>query len=193
MNNKKTKKAKASQKNDLILTSEYELLAKKIGSFIEYWGFKNIQGRIWCLLFLSKTSLCARDLSQLLKVSKTLLSFAMEDLLNYQVIIEDKKGLKRTIYYKANPNLTQVITGVLKKRELQMLQEIMNLHHWVDKSKNSQLPTIDPDKLDELKNWIQSAQDALQALILFSGDENTLADQFHNLEACLNQQNQENA
>jgi DNA-binding transcriptional regulator GbsR (MarR family) len=105
------------------LSPELQALADSVGKFIQYWGFKAIHGRIWTLLFLSEEPLSSVELSRYLKVSKTLLSFSVNELLGYQVIHEVGKGPRRTVYLRANPNISSVILNVLRNRERLMIQE----------------------------------------------------------------------
>ena len=110
------------------LSPELAALADSIGDFIRYFGFKSIHGRVWTLLFLSKKPLASVDLARRLKVSKTLLSFAIADLLKYRVIEEAGKGIKRTTYYRANPDVSGVILEVLRNRELVLMRKIGRAH-----------------------------------------------------------------
>ena len=95
------------------LSPELIQLAESIGKFIEYWGFKSIHGRVWALLYLSARPLSSIELSRYLKVSKTLMSFSISVLRKYRVIQDAGKGIKRTQYFEANPDISSVILNVL--------------------------------------------------------------------------------
>lgn len=111
----KTKEAQVSQIDELCL---------EVGKFIEFWGFKEIEGRIWSHLFLSNHPLCSHDLIERTGVTKGLISISLNRLMEYNVIrIEYIEG-KRTQYYQVNENIFDVIRGVLKVRELNMLSSI---------------------------------------------------------------------
>lgn len=103
---------------------EMEDVASQIGEFIEYWGFKNVHGRIWTHLFLAETPLDASDIVERLCISKALVSMSISDLLEYEVIQFAGKSERSTVLYKANPNVTSVIVNVLRKRERRMLSRI---------------------------------------------------------------------
>lgn len=100
---------------------ELEDVASQIGEFIEYWGFKNVHGRIWTHLFLSDHPLDAGELVDRLHISKALVSMSISDLLEYDVIQIAGKGPRGTVTYRANPDVTTVITNILRKRERRML------------------------------------------------------------------------
>jgi HTH-type transcriptional regulator, glycine betaine synthesis regulator len=66
--------------------------ADLIGDFIEYWGFKKVQGRIWASLFLMSEPLNTRQLMELLNISSFLVSISVAELMKYGVILEAGKG-----------------------------------------------------------------------------------------------------
>lgn len=101
-------------------------LARSIGDFIEYWGFRRIQGQLWTQIFLSEKPLSGADLAQRQKVSKALVSPALKQLLKYGLIFEVKAEDPRKKLYVANPNFLSVIKTILEKRELPLLQLIQN-------------------------------------------------------------------
>jgi DNA-binding transcriptional regulator GbsR (MarR family) len=105
---------------------EIDALACKVGSFIEYWGFKQIHGRIWTHLYLSNTPLDAGTLIERLGVSKALVSISLKDLLEYDVILPSEKtpGCKQS--YVINPDIMGVISDVLRKREKVLLNDVQN-------------------------------------------------------------------
>jgi DNA-binding transcriptional regulator GbsR (MarR family) len=162
------------------LPSELDKLTQVIGQFIEYWGFKAIHGKIWALLYLSKDPLSSIEMSRKLKVSKTLLSFSISELLEYDVIQEAGKGVKRTVYFKANPNLTSVILNVLRKRESPLMGEIYSCFQRFEQL----VPQIDAefkldfDRTQKMGEFIFSAQEALQSLILHTNPNSELMGQF---------------
>jgi DNA-binding transcriptional regulator GbsR (MarR family) len=104
--------------------AQVDALADKIGKFIAYWGFKEIQGRIWSYLFLFENPSSAVDLARKLKVSKALISIAMKDLIRFGVIEEAGRGKGRIIFYRANPHFKDAIVNVLKTREKKMISQI---------------------------------------------------------------------
>ena len=97
---------------------ELKELESLVGEFIQYWGFKKIHGRIWAHLYTSTTPLDSQTLISRLKVSKGLMSLAMRDLLEYDVIQPVRTGKHGVTFYQANPDLMFVITNVLRKRDL---------------------------------------------------------------------------
>jgi DNA-binding transcriptional regulator GbsR (MarR family) len=101
-------------------------LAEEIGGFIEYWGFKSIHGKVWTHLYLSPQPLDASELMARLKISKSLASITINDLLRYGVIVQKGKGPKDTQVYTVNPDVREVILRVLKEREAQMMNRLQD-------------------------------------------------------------------
>ena len=146
------------------IASEIFQLADRVGQFIEYWGFKKIHGKIWTLLYLSQDPLSATELCKRLGVSKTLLSFSVAELLKYKVIEEDSKGPKRTVYYRANADVTSVILNVLRGRESVMLAEIEAAHSLVKRAPRGGDFRIQASRMAEMQAMIAGARTALEAL-----------------------------
>lgn len=98
--------------------------ANSVGDFIEYWGFKNIQGQFWAYLYLSAEPLDATELIRRTEVSKGLASVYLKEMLEYKVIEEAGKGPFGTNLYRATANQDKVIFNVLRKRERSMLGKV---------------------------------------------------------------------
>ena len=145
-------------------------LAHKVGLFIEYWGFKEVHGRIWTMVFLSKEPVDANFIRDNLKISKALTSMSLNELLHYNVIREVKKTCPGTQKYEANPDLTQVIIDVLKNREHKMLQQIKEEYKNLTNSSSSKDPEcpMDKERVQSLGEMIDSASSLLNSLITLS-------------------------
>lgn len=150
-------------------TSQTQLnsLSEQIGGFIEYWGFKKIHGMIWTHLYLSPVPLSAQELITRLRVSKALVSLSMKDLLHYQLILQTEESLnKKNKFYIANPDVFEVIRGVLQTRELQMMGRIeneFNLLSQTDSDPSAKL--LDQERMQALGLMIEGAHSSLKSLI----------------------------
>lgn len=145
-------------------------LASAVGDFIQYWGFKKVHGQIWLLIYLCPRPISAMEISKVLGVSKALVSLAIKDLVEYQVIEFAERGQKRTQYLKANPDIENVIVNVLKIRETKIIGNVLNL---IDQVPN--INCVDPDRLESLKNMSQTASEFLQFLILSNLDAESVS------------------
>lgn len=146
---------------------ELMALAKEVGSFIQYWGFKKIHGQIWTLVFLSQKPLNSTIITKKLNVSKALVSLAIKDLLLYKVIeITEKRN--KEIYFRSNPDIFSVIKHVLEIRESKMLEKILKTHSEFNKTNPCSGTAefkVDSNKVEELGFMIMAAQGTLQSLI----------------------------
>jgi DNA-binding transcriptional regulator GbsR (MarR family) len=146
---------------------EIDELVNQVGDFIQYWGFKNVQGRIWAHLFLSDEALDAAELMKRLGISKALVSISVKEMLDYEVIEEAGKSSRGTIIYRANPDQESVIMNVLRRRERLMLSRIASAHRIcrsVTNGERSKLKISD-EGLGRLGDLIQKAELALDAIL----------------------------
>ncbi len=90
------------------------------GRFIEYWGFKAIHGRIWTLLALHRRPLSQSEISQLLGVSRSLVSGAVSELVGYG--LAKSVGSHRNAPYEAVMDVWPTISDVLRSREWMLLE-----------------------------------------------------------------------
>ncbi|MEI7973746.1 MAG: hypothetical protein WCH11_05200 [Bdellovibrio sp.] len=140
-------------------------VVKKIGEFIQYWGFKRIHGEIWAQIFLSSVPLDAKSLAARLRVSKGLMSLAIKDLLHYRVIRPCSKGPKRTIYYEHNPEIMKIIVHVLQNREKVLLDQISEACQKLQSTEFNTLGNLNPLRARELGDLVESAQSFLDLMI----------------------------
>lgn len=146
---------------------EIRRLADQIGQFMQYWGFKKIHGQIWTHVWLAKNPIDATTLVKRLDVSKALVSLAIKDLLQYEVVQILNEGDRRKMLLIPNPDIQTVITNVLKNRESKMMSEIVNTQTAVDSLKLDAKEALDMDqsRLDQMKMISAMADMALQTLI----------------------------
>ena len=147
------------------LPRELSELAGQIGYLIQHWGFKAIHGRIWTLLYLSPTPLDTSTMIERLDVSKALMSISLRDLLAHQVILEEGRNERGAMTYSANPNVVDVILGVLKNRECRMLDDVDLRWKMLLAIKTQNETHIDRPRLKSLGNLIHQAQDSLSLII----------------------------
>lgn len=150
-------------------------LCSLIGDFIQYWGFKKVHGQIWTTIFLSKEPIDATTIVKRLRVSKALVSLAIKDLLDFEVVQVVGKGSRRKTLYQSHPDLIYVISRVLIAREQKLLSEIMTKHCEVNELIKASKENLDicPEKMDELEDMVSSAQDMLQCLVASGFISNT--------------------
>ncbi len=146
---------------------EMKYLSELVGEFMEYWGFKKIHGRIWTFVYLSERPIDARALIKNLGVSKGLISLAMKELLDYNVLIESGMSPEGTRLYTANPDLQKVITNVLRQRERVMMGKVVAAFNHVKKLPKEDLAThyISTNKLKDLEKFLKNGEKGLEAIM----------------------------
>lgn len=142
-------------------------LCSLIGDFIQYWGFKKIHGQIWATVFLSKEPIDATTLVKRLRVSKALVSLALKDLVEFEVIQVAGTGSRRKTLYQSHPDLIYVISQVLIAREKKLLAEIRAKQNELNSLICSSKENLDicPEKMGELEDMVCSAHDMLECLV----------------------------
>ncbi len=147
-------------------------LAKAIGDFIRYWGFRRIHGQVWTMVFLSREPLSGADLALQLKVSKGLISTAVNELEEYNLICQVESENSKTKRYEANPDVFKVIKDILMRRELMIMHNISSKFELVEKTIHAKEDQkIDRHKMQELGQMIGNADNILNAIIKVESPE----------------------
>lgn len=145
--------------------------AQWVGKFVQYWGFKSVQGRIWCYLFLSDRPLSSRELAQLSKTSPSLVTQSLQVLLEYRVVLRAGKGRNGNLLFRANPNAAEAVLKVLKTREARLLAKLTDSAGRLTKRPGSRRRITDPGfKLDRARSllvtqWIELASALLSSAL----------------------------
>jgi DNA-binding transcriptional regulator GbsR (MarR family) len=149
-----------------VVPDEVHTLANQIGDFIQYWGFRKVEGRLWTYIFLAKVPLKAEELMKRTGISKAMLSLSLNELLKYDVIRKAYPDRERGQAYISNPNVMEVISNVLRTRERQLLGKIESSFLCAQKTpdgvKNFDL---NPERLEFLGQMIGAATQLLDSLL----------------------------
>lgn len=92
-----------------------------VGEFIEAWGFKSIQGRVWTLLALSRRPLSQTEIAQRLSVSRSLVHLTISELTGYGLVAA--AGTERNAPYEARLDVWPTITDVMRSREWMLMEK----------------------------------------------------------------------
>ena len=139
-------------------------LSVGIGQFIRYWGFRKIHGEIWTAAYLSAKPMSGIEIGKLLKVSKALVSPALKELEAEGLILQTQSENSKTKRYVAEDNVAKIIQGVLKRREIPMIEKIQQSHSELsEKSANNE--SINVERLQKMGMMIQMAKFGLGTLL----------------------------
>jgi DNA-binding transcriptional regulator GbsR (MarR family) len=152
-------------------TETATLLIDRIGAFIEYWGFRKVEGQIWALIYLSSRPLSGQEIAERLGFSKGMVSISIHKLIEFNVIKEVDRGAGRTIYYDSVEDLESTIVNVLKQRERKMMKEMKTLAQSLksEASQNTLSEELSAPRVRSLSKLIDRG-DQLLSLIVTSVD-----------------------
>lgn len=105
-----------------LVTQRVLLVCDAVGAFIEWWGFRAIHGRLWVLLSLSSRPRSQAELSALLGVSRSLVSTAIAELVDYRLVRPTSEH--RHAPYQATMDVWSTIADVLREREWMILERV---------------------------------------------------------------------
>ena len=104
------------------LTAKVLETCDAVGTFIEWWGFKAIHGRIWTLLALHRSPMSQAAISRSLGVSRALVSGAVSEMMEFGLIHPTQGG--RQAPYTAVMDIWPIISDILRDREWRMIEAV---------------------------------------------------------------------
>lgn len=149
------------KKQDLL---KIRKLSKNIGHFIRYWGFRQIHGEIWALVYLSEKPLSGIEIGEILMVSKALISPALKELEAEGLIKRAPSENSKTKRYQAEEDVVPIIHGVLKRREQPMMNQIFESYEDLKNSPPEE-GALKPERLEKMGKMIQMGQMGLFTLL----------------------------
>lgn len=142
-------------------------LANEVGEFIAYWGFKKIHGQAWTLIYLSPKPIGAGEITSTLKVSKGLVSVALKELCDYQLVRIASQPGRKVKRYVAAENVFGIIQSILATRELVLIQSAEKEQQILSEQSN-RLPSkvaVSSERLESLGEMIQGAKILVENLL----------------------------
>ena len=147
-----------------VCETKAQKLSSSIGNFIRYWGFRKIHGAIWTQLYLSEIPLSCVELTRRLKVSKALISPALEELCKFRLIEEGPSHNNKIRVYRALDEIDEVVRAVLESREKKMLKKIQaDFELFVGSKPDSR--SFNKSRIRNLENMIVSANMVLDLML----------------------------
>jgi DNA-binding transcriptional regulator GbsR (MarR family) len=142
-----------------------------VGNFMRYWGFRRIHGQIWTQAYLSKIPLSGADLTRRLGVSKALVSPAISELLEYELLLPAGGDSKKKLFI-AHPDVFSVIRKVLRERERLIFKDAAARFRELEKcAKLTPTSEIDPERLVLVGQMISSAEAGLAFVLQTASEE----------------------
>jgi HTH-type transcriptional regulator, glycine betaine synthesis regulator len=125
-----------------------------LGQLADYFGFPKVVGQIYGAMLLSARPLCLDDLVERLDISKANASMNLRTLENMgmvrQVWVRGSSGRRK--FYEAETDFAQIITNILKGREMRDVDRALSVMDENIKSLNAAMTDLSEDerKLAEL-------------------------------------------
>lgn len=142
-------------------------LANEVGEFIAYWGFKKIHGQAWTLIYLSPKPIGAGEITSTLKVSKSLVSIALKELCDYQLVRIASAPGRKVKRYVATENVFGIIQNILATRELVLIQSAEKEQQILSEQsvRSPSKVAISSERLRSLGEMIQGAKVLVENLL----------------------------
>jgi DNA-binding transcriptional regulator GbsR (MarR family) len=139
-------------------------VCEAVGDFIEYWGFKSIQGKVWTLLALRRAPLAQTDIADFFDVSRSLVSSAVSQLVDYGLV--RATGDHRNAPYEAVVDVWPTVSDVLRGREWMLIEAArVALDGAIEESEVSGAGAYDVDRMRFLASLSELAQAFLRLII----------------------------
>ncbi|MDL1899401.1 ArsR family transcriptional regulator [Anaerolineae bacterium CFX9] len=140
-----------------------------LGQLAHYFGFSKVMGQIYGALLLSPRPLCLDDLVEKLDISKANASMNMRTLENLgmvrQVWVRGTSGRRK--FYEAETDFWQIITNVLKGREMRDVNRALTVMEDNIRQLNSAMDSLDEDHQELARLYLDRIA-RMQALFQFA-------------------------
>lgn len=138
-----------------------------VGTFIEYWGFKGILGRVWMFLALHTEPQPQARIAAGLGVSRSLVSESIAELVRLGLV--RATGPQRNAPYEALIDIWPTVADVLRSREWMILEQarlaLEALQDELELADPATRATYNTDRIRLLLAMTEMAQGFLKLLI----------------------------
>lgn len=148
-----------------------------LGQLANYFGFPKVMGQIYGAMLLSARPLCLDDLVERLDISKANASMNMRTLENMgmvrQVWVRGSSGRRK--FYEGETDFAQIITNILKGREMRDVDRALAVMEENIKSLNAAMPELSDDerklaelyidRINQMQGLFQFAQLMIMAIL----------------------------
>ena len=139
-----------------------------VGAFIEYWGFKEVHGRVWTFMVLHDAPVAQAHIARTLGLSRASVSIAIKELGEYGLV--KRVGSQRLSPFEAVVDGWPIIVNVLASRERVLLERAEQaLIHGVKSIRNArasgQSPQFSEERLLVLLSLTDMAKAGLAAIL----------------------------
>lgn len=140
----------SEQNSETVKISNQDLLAvhasmlEGLSQLSDYFGFSKVMGQLYGALLLNKAPLSLDDLMETLSISKASVSMNIRTLEHLgmvrQVWLHGRGGRRK--YYEAETDFLQIISNILKSREMRDLDRALHIMQENIERLNDALPAM---------------------------------------------------
>lgn len=171
-----------AQAEQTLVAAQHSML-DGLGQLAHYFGFSKVMGQIYGALLLSARPLCLDDLVEQLGISKANASMNMRTLENLgmvrQVWVRGSSGRRK--FYEAETDFWQIITNVLKGREMRDVERALTVmeeniarltqaRSLLDEE-DRRVADLYIDRIGQMAALFQFAQMMISSILTRSGDD----------------------
>ncbi|MFG1486896.1 GbsR/MarR family transcriptional regulator [Halobacteriovorax sp. RZ-2] len=114
---------------------DIEIVEKRLLEYLPHYeaffskvGFKRIEGAVFGVLVYSSRPLASDEIEKILGLSQPAVSSALKTLATYKMVIShDHPEIKRMKIHEANDDAINIVSNIVKKRELEIIEEFENI------------------------------------------------------------------
>ena len=96
---------------------------------MEFWNFKNSMGKVWAVLYLSRSPLTADEIGRRTRLSSGSVSMTLNELRLWGVVGRSReapgKGPRKRKTYVAETDILAMVTRVFRQRELERVRRVV--------------------------------------------------------------------
>jgi DNA-binding transcriptional regulator GbsR (MarR family) len=132
---------------DPALKTAHNSMLDGLGQLSDYFGFSKVMGQLYGAMLLSDRPLCLDDLVERLDISKANASMNIRTLENMgmvrQVWVRGSSGRRK--FYEAETDFWQIITNILKGREMRDVDRALAVMEENINRLNASMPDMNDD------------------------------------------------
>ncbi|RME29072.1 MAG: MarR family transcriptional regulator [Deltaproteobacteria bacterium] len=125
------------------------MVADTIGELMEFWNFKPSMGRVWAVLYLSRTPLSAAEIAERTGLSSGSVSMTIQDLLKWGVIRRAWAPSERRRLWEAETDVVAMVTRVFRERELRLITDAIERLEAARRLLDDEARSSSPDQMLE--------------------------------------------
>jgi len=142
---------------DPALQTAHNSMLDGLGQLSDYFGFSKVMGQLYGAMLLGDRPLCLDDLVERLDISKANASMNIRTLENMgmvrQVWVRGSSGRRK--FYEAETDFWQIITNILKGREMRDVDRALAVMEENIKRLNASMPDMNDDNRQLAELYIE--------------------------------------